>query len=112
MVYDWDDKREACFRMYVQEKKTLEEIKEYFRQELGFAPRSVFLDLRPQLQCPTSTSPQYHTDPPDLVDGLSRCNSRYASAIIDAFPGRSHRRFHDLTHIVALGVSAKAKSYS
>jgi len=39
MVYDWDDKREACFRMYVQEKKTLEEIKEYFRQELGFAPR-------------------------------------------------------------------------
>lgn len=60
MVYDWDDKREACFRMYVQEKKTLEEIKEYFRQELGFAPRSVFVDLRPRLQCPTTTSPQYH----------------------------------------------------
>jgi len=39
MVYDWDDKRDTCYRMYVDERKTLDEIIEYFRHELGFVPR-------------------------------------------------------------------------
>lgn len=46
MVYDWDDKRETCYRMYVVERKTLDDIMNYFKQELGFVPRLVFSGSR------------------------------------------------------------------
>jgi hypothetical protein len=39
MVYDWDNKEEICYRMYIDEKKSLEEIMEYMKDELKFAPR-------------------------------------------------------------------------
>lgn len=39
MVYDWDDKEDACYRMYIEEKKSLEEIMDYFKKELKFNPR-------------------------------------------------------------------------
>jgi hypothetical protein len=38
MVYDWDNKEELCYRMYIEEKKSLEEIMEYFKEN-NFAPR-------------------------------------------------------------------------
>ena len=41
MVYDWEDKRNVCWRMYVDEKKTTKQIMDFFRQELGFVPRYV-----------------------------------------------------------------------
>ena len=39
MVYDWENKEEICYRMYIEEKKSLEEIMEYMKEELKFAPR-------------------------------------------------------------------------
>jgi hypothetical protein len=39
MVYDWAGKRDICYRMYIQDKKALEEIMEYMRTAYQFAPR-------------------------------------------------------------------------
>jgi hypothetical protein len=41
MVYDWENKEEICYRMYIEEKKSLEEIMEYMKTEHKFAPRYV-----------------------------------------------------------------------
>lgn len=38
MVYSWEDKEEICYRMYIEEKKSLEEIMDYFKAELKFGP--------------------------------------------------------------------------
>jgi len=39
MVYDWDSgKEETCYRMYIEEKRSLEEIMEYFKNQ-NFTPR-------------------------------------------------------------------------
>ena len=39
MGYDWDDKRDICYRLYVEEKKSLEDVVDYFRDKLQFVPR-------------------------------------------------------------------------
>ena len=39
MVYDWENKEEMCYRMYIEEKKSLEEIMEYMKEQHKFAPR-------------------------------------------------------------------------
>jgi hypothetical protein len=44
MVYDWENKEEICYRMYIEEKKSLEEIMEYMKEEHKFAPR--YVDIR------------------------------------------------------------------
>jgi hypothetical protein len=41
MVYDWENKEEICYRMYIEEKKSLEEIMEYMKEHHKFAPRYV-----------------------------------------------------------------------
>jgi len=41
MVYDWENKEEICYRMYIEEKKSLEEIMEFMKEEHKFAPRYV-----------------------------------------------------------------------
>ncbi|CAG8949048.1 hypothetical protein HYFRA_00002177 [Hymenoscyphus fraxineus] len=38
MVYDWEDKQKLCYRMYIEENKSLEDIMEYMKEELKFAP--------------------------------------------------------------------------
>ncbi|RKF56907.1 hypothetical protein GcM3_192034 [Golovinomyces cichoracearum] len=38
MVYDWEDKEEVCYRMYIEEKKSLEEIMEYMKVHHKFNP--------------------------------------------------------------------------
>ncbi|KAH8597576.1 hypothetical protein B0O99DRAFT_508289 [Bisporella sp. PMI_857] len=38
MVYDWEDKEDICYKMYIEEKKSLEEIMEYMKKEHKFAP--------------------------------------------------------------------------
>lgn len=57
MVYDWDGKEQTCRRLYVDEKQSLDEVMEYFRNE-GFAPSyvasSVPSPLRPCI-LPAST---------------------------------------------------------
>lgn len=44
MVYDWENKEEICYRMYIEEKKSLEEIMDYMKEEHKFAPRYAPLD--------------------------------------------------------------------
>ena len=39
MVYEWDNKREDCFNMYITENKSLEEIIAHFRDDKNFTPR-------------------------------------------------------------------------
>jgi hypothetical protein len=39
MVYDWENKEAVCYKLYIEEKKSLEEIMEYMKQEHQFAPR-------------------------------------------------------------------------
>jgi hypothetical protein len=45
MVYDWENKEEICYRMYIEEKKSLEEIMDYMKKEHKFAPRYVQPDV-------------------------------------------------------------------
>lgn len=33
MVYDWEDKQETCYRLYVDEKKSLDDVMKFFREE-------------------------------------------------------------------------------
>jgi len=39
MVYDWEDKEQLCYQMYIEEKKSLEEIMEFMKVNHQFAPR-------------------------------------------------------------------------
>jgi hypothetical protein len=41
MVYDWEDKQEICYQMYIKEKRALEEIMEHMKNVYQFAPRFV-----------------------------------------------------------------------
>lgn len=41
MVYDWENKEDICYRLYIEEKKSLEEIMEYMKEEHKFSPRYV-----------------------------------------------------------------------
>ncbi len=45
MVYEWDDKRDACYVMYIMENKSLDEIIEFYKNK-SFAPRYVVDSLR------------------------------------------------------------------
>ncbi|EEP82719.1 conserved hypothetical protein [Uncinocarpus reesii 1704] len=38
MVYDWEGKRDVCYKMYIEEKRALEDIMEYMRTTHQFAP--------------------------------------------------------------------------
>lgn len=38
MVYNWDDKEAECYRLYVEEKKSLDEVIAYWEAQ-GFTPR-------------------------------------------------------------------------
>ncbi|SZF04354.1 unnamed protein product [Blumeria hordei] len=38
MVYDWENKEEVCYRMYIEEKKSLEDIMEFMKVHYKFNP--------------------------------------------------------------------------
>ncbi|WEW59904.1 hypothetical protein PRK78_005386 [Emydomyces testavorans] len=38
MVYDWEGKRDICYKMYIEDKKALEDIMEYMKTTHQFAP--------------------------------------------------------------------------
>lgn len=44
MVYNWDGKEAECYQLYMQEKKSLNEVLEYWEQR-GFTPRYVIACL-------------------------------------------------------------------
>lgn len=39
MVYDWEGKEELCYKLYITENKSLEEIMEFFKVNDDFTPR-------------------------------------------------------------------------
>lgn len=39
MVYEWEAHKETCYRLYIEEKKSLEDIIEYMRVQHNFKPR-------------------------------------------------------------------------
>lgn len=41
MVYNWEGKEEICYQMYIEQKKSLEEIMEYLKTAHNFSPRYV-----------------------------------------------------------------------
>jgi hypothetical protein len=41
MVYNWDDKEVDCYRLYVEEKRSLDELISYWEIR-GFTPRYVY----------------------------------------------------------------------
>jgi hypothetical protein len=45
MVYDWDEYKETCYRLYIDERKSLRDIMEFMRVHHNFMPRSVTLHL-------------------------------------------------------------------
>jgi hypothetical protein len=63
MVYDWENKEEICYRMYIEEKKSLEEIMDYMKDEYKFAPRYACRTLArrvPYLTVPQPCIPYRH----------------------------------------------------
>lgn len=38
MVYDWENKEELCYRLYIEEKKSLEEIMDFLKEHHKFTP--------------------------------------------------------------------------
>jgi hypothetical protein len=47
MVYHWDDKETECYRLYVEEKRSLDEVIAYWEAR-GFTPRYISITvLRP-----------------------------------------------------------------
>ncbi len=41
MGYKWEQHRQTCYRLYVEEKKSLDELVAYMREHHGFGPRYV-----------------------------------------------------------------------
>jgi hypothetical protein len=39
MVYDWDEHEKTCYRLYIDERKSLEDIMEHLRVHHKFTPR-------------------------------------------------------------------------
>lgn len=39
MVYDWDRHQQTCYRLYIVEGKSLEDIRVHLKSAHGFAPR-------------------------------------------------------------------------
>lgn len=56
MVYDWENKEELCYRLYIEEKKSLEEIMEFMKEHHKFAPRCVPVYPHERYSCPTPTA--------------------------------------------------------
>lgn len=52
MVYNWDDKEAECYRLYVEEKRNLDEVIAYWEAR-GFTPRYVSLCANARLGCRT-----------------------------------------------------------
>jgi hypothetical protein len=41
MVYSWDDKEAACYKLYVEERQSLEDVMSYWEIR-GFTPRYAY----------------------------------------------------------------------
>lgn len=39
MVYDWDDKEAECYALYVEDRKSLDEVMQHMKEVRNFNPR-------------------------------------------------------------------------
>ena len=63
MVYEWEDKEGECYRLYVEERKSLDEVMDHFKEQ-GFAPRYVDAARFAVLMTRTDTDFDLHVLPP------------------------------------------------
>ncbi|KAK8012901.1 hypothetical protein PG991_010276 [Apiospora marii] len=63
MVYNWDEYHDVCYRLYIDEKKPLEEIMQIMRSEHGFAPskRAYQIQFR-RWDFPSKQNPAHKND--------------------------------------------------
>jgi hypothetical protein len=54
MTYDWDPYKEICYRMYVEERKSLREVHKFLKDTHNFEPRYVMSPI----WAPVSTPPE------------------------------------------------------
>lgn len=83
MVYNWEPHEQTCYRLYIDERKSLEEIMEIMRNEHKFTPRCVYLAVplwgrRPKWAL-SSAVPARYPPPPDTRPALLPHESRDAS---------------------------------
>lgn len=46
MTYDWEGKEDLCYKMYIIDKKSLEDIMEFYRETENFTPRYGNIQVR------------------------------------------------------------------
>ncbi|MCJ1228214.1 hypothetical protein MMC12_004875 [Toensbergia leucococca] len=77
MVYHWEDKETVCYRMYIDEKKSLEDIMEYWKAE-GFAPsKRAFQTQFKRWEFPSKQNPAHRNAP--LVEKVKELWERNTS---------------------------------
>lgn len=47
MTYDWEGKEDLCYKMYIIDKKSLEDIMEFYRETENFTPRYITRPIFP-----------------------------------------------------------------
>lgn len=84
MVYDWENKEEICYRMYIEEKKSLEEIMDYMKDHHKFTPRYVSAagSAAPSYLAVLSTPRPHPSRRPYLFFGLFDTASELAADLI------------------------------
>ncbi|KAI6251013.1 hypothetical protein HI914_00948 [Erysiphe necator] len=77
MVYDWGNKEEMCYRMYIEEKRSLEDIMEYMKENHKFNPsKRAFQTQFKKWDFPSKQHPAYKN--PALVKRVKElwdCNA-------------------------------------
>ncbi|KIV81533.1 hypothetical protein PV11_03711 [Exophiala sideris] len=67
MVYNWDPHKDVCYKLYIEERKSLEEIMQYMRDTLNFAPsKRAFQTQFKRWDFPSKRKPAHRNE--DLVD--------------------------------------------
>ncbi|KAI9818272.1 MAG: hypothetical protein M1826_001416 [Phylliscum demangeonii] len=67
MGYDWEGKEDICYHMYIEEKHSLEEIMDYMKSQMNFAPsKRAFQTQFKRWEFPSKQNPAHRNVP--LVD--------------------------------------------
>ncbi|KAI9824632.1 MAG: hypothetical protein M1832_001722 [Thelocarpon impressellum] len=77
MVYDWDGKEDVCYRMYIEDKRSLEDIMDYMKTEHNFAPsKRAFQTQFKRWDFPSKQNPAHKNAPlVARVKELWECNT-------------------------------------
>lgn len=52
MVYNWEGKEDDCYRLYIEENKSVEQVAQYMKEHYNFDPRFAI----PCSKSPSATS--------------------------------------------------------